>query len=249
MTSESESLFGSEEPQPVPAAASTPGLLDQIAGVFTAPRDLFERMRPNPRWIGAICLMAALGLALSLIWSYRADFELVMREMLERRGQTVPDSLEQVAAFQKKMSLFGSIVGVVIGVPLVTAASAGVLMLLGQRAAEGEPPTFRQAVAADVVPALVKLPQALLLLVTVTFRDFGGAMPDKLIPTALSFWVHPESPKMVSLLTWADPFALAYGVVYAFSLRYLLRFKWGAAIATVAVWCVLKLLLGLAFAR
>lgn len=248
-TESPDSLYGPDSPQPPVAAAPTPGLLDQIVGIFSSPIELFESMRPAPKWMGALLLMAALGLALSLIWAVRADFEVLIREAMERRGQPVPDGLESIAALQRKFAIFGSIGAIVLGVPLATAASAGVLRLISEHATEDELPTFQQCIAADVIPTLVKLPQALLLLAAVSFREIGGATPDKLIPTSLAFWIHPESVKVVALLTWADPFALAYGAMYVLSLRYMLRFKWGAAIGTVAGWCVLKLAVGLIFAN
>lgn len=245
----SNSLYGAESalrPGPKPAS---PGLLDQILGIFTSPVELFENMRPAPKWMGALLLMAAIALTLSLVWALRADFEVLIRETLERQGKPIPDGLETVAAFQQKIALFGSIGAIVLGVPLITAATGGVLRLIAERATEGELPSFQQCIAADVIPSLVKLPQALLLLAAVSFREIGGTTPDKLIPTSLAFWIHPENIKVAALLTWVDPFALAYGVMYAFSLRYMLRFKWGAAIGTVAGWCVIKLTVGLLFAQ
>lgn len=244
-----ESLYGQEEAAPKVPTPPTPGLLDQIVGVFTNPAALFEQMRPAPKWLGAILLMAALGLTLSLIWAFRADFELLIRETLERQGKAIPDGLESIAAIQKKFALFGSIGAVLVGVPLVVAASAGVLLLIGQQGTMDEVPTYRQCLAADVVPSLVKLPQVILTLVAIAFRDVGGATPDKLVPTSLAFWVHPENIKVAALLTWVDPFAIAYGVIYLLALRHLLRLKWGYAIGTVAVWCLLKLGVGLLFAR
>jgi hypothetical protein len=245
----SESLYGKEESEPKAPTPPTPGLLDQIVGVFTSPGTLFEQMRPAPKWLGAILLMAALGLTLSLLWAFRADFELLIRETLERQGKPIPDGLESIAAIQKKFSVFGTIGAVLVGVPLVTAASAGVLLLLGQQGAEGEVPTYRQCLAADVVPTLVKLPQVILTLVAIAFRDVGGATPDKLIPTSLAFWIHPENVKVAAMLTWVDPFAIAYGVIYALALRHLLHLKWGFAIGTVAVWCLIKFAVGMVFAR
>jgi hypothetical protein len=79
----------------------------------------------------------------------------------------------------------------------------------------------------------------LLIAVICLVKPIGGLTPEKIAPTSLGFFIHPESVKLHALLYSLDLFYLAEIVLSFLAMRYLLRLKTGGAALCVAISLVL----------
>ncbi|MBI4911866.1 MAG: YIP1 family protein [Acidobacteria bacterium] len=228
------SLYGDE---PAPATKPVaPGLMDQFIGVFTEPVTLFKRLAAAPSWAWAVGLGVALALTVSVIWGLRVDVDAMLRPILERNPQLSADQIDAAIGIQRKFILPFSVLGSLIGIPVITAIVALVYFLVGKGLSEGEPASFEHAMSAAAVPGLVMVPHSLGVLVMCMVREVGGATPDKLAPTALGFFLHAEAPKVQALFNLMDPFVIASWVMTWLATRHLMGMKVsGATLCTALV--------------
>ena len=245
----SESLYGA--PQPLSTSApKRPSLLEQIEGVFTAPKALFERLRQAPSWVPALLLMVALGLVVAIAWGLKVDADAMLRPILERNAQLSPDQIDQIITMQSKFLLPFGILGVLFGIPLLTVLAGLINWGLSRWQAEpgAAPSTFVQGLATAVVPGLIRLPETAIIIALCLFKPVGGLKPDQIAPTTLGYFIHTASPKLNALLTAVNPFTIANMVLVYLAMRYTMKSKpLGAALA-VAIW-ILFILIGVAFAK
>jgi len=229
LTSDSP-LYGGGSDAPTPKA---PGLLDQILGVFTEPVALFQKLRTAPSWVPAVLAFCVLGVVVTLAWGMKVDVDAMIRPALERNPQINSAQIDTIIDMQKKFILPFGLMGTVV-VPWICTLFAGFLYwLVGRGLAEGEAPSYSQALTASAVPALVGLPHGLLMVVMALLRPVGGLTPEKLPPTSLGFFIPAEHPKAVAALFAFDLFAIATWVLSFLAFRHLLRLKpAGAALAT-----------------
>jgi Yip1 domain len=227
------SLYGQEAP---PTAPKPPGLLDQILGVFTEPVTLFQKLNLAPSWLWAILVSLLVGLAITIAWGLKVDVDAMLRPALEANPKIGADQIDMIIGMQKKFILPFSVLGAVV-FPFLAALLVGfVYWLVGRGMAEGEPPTYVHALSAAAVPGLVMLPHGLAILVMCLVREVGGATPDKLAPTSLGFFLHPDSPKLQAMMILLDPFILASWGLTWLATRHIMRLKApGATICTVIV--------------
>jgi hypothetical protein len=94
-----------------------------------------------------------------------------------------------------------------------------------------------------VVPGLVKLPLMLLIAVICLMRPIGGLTPDRIAPTSLGYFLHPESLRLQALFFGLELFRLAELALAFLALRHLVRMKTAGALICV----LLPLLLSLGF--
>lgn len=81
----------------------------------------------------------------------------------------------------------------------------------------------------------MKLPQILLMALICVLRPIGGLTPDKITPTSLGYFVHPENLKLQALFYALDAFYLAEAVLVYLALRHLVRMKTAGAVICVLV--------------
>lgn len=244
----SESLYGGD---PVPQAkAQAPSLLDQIEGVFTAPRALFERLNQTPSWVPALLLAMALGLIVAIAWGLRVDADAMIRPILERNPQLSADQVDQIIQIQSRFILPFGILGVLFGIPAVTLVGGLITWGLGRGMTEpgANPPSFLQGLSAAAVPSLVRLPETLILIVLCTFKPVGGLKPDQVAPTSLGYFLHPASPKLQALFYAINPFTAASLVMLYLAMRHTVKAKTSGAAMAVGIFA-LFILLGVAFAK
>ncbi len=227
------SLYGAEPPVDRPAA---PSLVDQLLGIFTEPVALFQRLRSAPSWIPAVLVTVALALAVTLVWGLKVDVDAMLRPALEANPKVGAEQIDLIIGMQKKfilpIGLVGSLVGPFIAVTLV----ALVYFLVGKGTAEGEAPGFPQALSAAAVPGLVMAPHSLAILAMCLVREVGGSTPDKLAPTSLGFFLHPDGPRLHALLNLLDPFVLGGWALTWLATRHVMGLKAsGATICTAIV--------------
>jgi len=230
MSEPTESLYGHQPEAPRPP---TPNLLEQIVGVFTAPKELFQSLNKAPGWGWALGLLIGVSLVITIIWGLKVDVDEMIRPILERNPQVQSSQIDMIIEMQKKFILPFGILMALFGTPAVMAILGLFYWLVGKALPEGEVPTYTQAFSAAVVPSLVKLPHALLLMIICLVRPIGGLTPDKIAPTSLGYFVHVDSLKLQALFYSLDLFYVAEAVVAFFALRYLLRTKTSGALLCV----------------
>jgi hypothetical protein len=232
MSEQPISLYGDQPESPKPKA---PGLLDQIVGVFTSPVDLFQRLNKAPSWAWALGVATVAAVIVTVIWGLKVDVDDMLRPILERNPQIQSAQIDTIIEMQKKFILPFSILAALCGPAFVMAMVGLFYWLVGKGLSEAEAPSYPQALSAAVVPGLVKLPFSLLLIVICLVRPIGGLTPDKIAPTSLGFFLHPDSIKLQAFYYSLDLFYFAEAVLAYLALRYLLRMKMVGALLCVLV--------------
>ncbi|MDE3033097.1 MAG: hypothetical protein KGI56_05485 [Acidobacteriota bacterium] len=230
MSEPSPSLYGD---QPQPPEASAPGLLDQIAGVFLEPKDLFTRLRERPTWLPALLLSVIISLGAMLAWAAKVDMAEATRHQMERTQAVlhvdIPDQAmdDAIAKADGKHPWVSAVSGAVLGTPFVYLIVA--LIVWGCAAmgtAEEAPrPTFSQAFSVTAVHYLVTLPSMLLAGLIALLRPIGGSGIQQLMPTCLSYYLSSESLWGRALLALGDPLWIFSFVVLAIGMRQTLKAK------------------------
>lgn len=230
MTEQPSSLYGTqpESPRPQP-----PGLVDQIAGVFTAPGELFRRLNQAPGWGWALGAIIVASLVVAVIWGLKVDVDELMRPALERNPKIQAAQIDMVIDVYKKFILPAGIMSALLLTPALMAVLGLFYWLVGKALPQDQPPTYRQALSAAVVPGLVKLPLMLLIAAICLMRPIGGLPPDRIAPTSLGFFLRPESLRLQAALFNVELFRLAEAVLAFLALRYLVRMKTAGALICV----------------
>jgi hypothetical protein len=223
--------------------------MEQVVGVFTDPVALFKRLAVTPVWVGALALLSAANLVVTVIWAKRVDMDAMLRPMLERNPRIHPEDIDRIIEMQGKFTLPFGILFAIIGLGLICLVTALIYWLVGKWTAEDRAPTYTQAYSATVVSSLVSLPKAVLLAIVCALKNIGGARPDALSPTALGIYLAPESIKLQSLFNNLDLFNLAAMVMLFLAARHTMRLKASGAGLCAALLAVLMIGLPVLFAR
>jgi hypothetical protein len=245
----SDSLYGAPQ-APLTNAPKPPSLLEQIEGVFTAPKALFERLSQAPSWLPALLLAVGLGLVVAIAWGLKVDADAMLRPMLERNPQLGPDQIDQIITMQSKFMLPFGVLGVLLGIPVISLIAGLINWGLGRGLTEpgANPPSFLQGLSATIVPSLIRLPETLIIITLCLFKPVGGLKPNQLAPTSLGYFLHPASPKLQELYYALNPFTIASMVMFYFAMRHTVKAKASGAAIAVGIF-VFFTLLGVAVAK
>ncbi len=194
----------------VPAApapdVSAPG---RIAGVFFSPGPTFRAIAARPTFLLPLILWTACSLLITALMLPRLDVEKMIRQTLEKRGQTVPeDRMQAIISTQRKVIqittvVFGALTPVLISL-LVT------LIYWASFKAFGWDFTFRQGLGATTHSFMPGVLGALLLIPVILQRETldPRGMGD-LLQSNLGFLVDKSSSAALhSLLASIDVFSL-----------------------------------------
>jgi hypothetical protein len=235
MSDPSPSLYGEQPQAPV---VQTPGLMDQIVGVFTEPKALFARLRSKPVWIPALVLAIVVGLIAMLIWASKVDMAEATRHQMERMKEVfhvnIPDQAidDAITKAEGKKPWLSAVSTAVLATPfvyLIVALITWAFAAMGTEEGE-DAPTFGQAFSLACVHYLVTLPAMLLAGVIALVRPVGGHNIQQLMPTVLGFYVHPDSALARGLVGLVDPLWILSFVVLAIGMRQTLKSKtWAIA--------------------
>lgn len=234
-------LYGEQPEAPPPPP---PSLVDQVAGVFTAPRELFQRLNRTPSWGWALGALVIASLVVAVVWGLKVDVDELMRPALERNPKIQAAQIDMVIDVYKKFILPAGIMSALLLTPALMAALGLFYWLMGKALPQDAPPTYLQAFSAAVVPSLVRLPLMLLIIVICLMRPIGGLPPDRIAPTSLGYFLHPESLRLQALFFSLEFFRLAEAALAFLALRHLVRMKTAGAV----VCALLPLLLGVGLA-
>jgi len=119
--------------------APLPSLPARIVQVFVSPGALFDRLRETPVWVGALLVVAVIGLVISLLMP-----EEIMRQLVEAQmpADTPPEAVEQGLQIARITGYF-SVVLTAVWVAIV----AGIIILIYNVFLGGDA-TFKQWLSA-----------------------------------------------------------------------------------------------------
>ncbi len=217
---EAELYGGGNAPKP-----QAPGLGAQLAGIFTEPVALFQKLRAAPSWVPALVLVGICAIAVVTVWGFRVDWDAMIRPALEANPKVPAEQYDKIIEMQARIMPYAMPVITVFFLGLGTVVPALLFFLLGRSGSEEGEPTFVQSLSAAVVPNLVLVPQQLIIGLICLTTAVGGRTPDKLLPTSLGYYLPIEQPKLGALLRHVDPFFIGVYVLTFLALRHLLRLK------------------------
>lgn len=242
-----DTLFPEATSQP---KSKAPSLMEQIEGVFTAPKALFDKLHAAPSWVPALILAVVLGLVVAISWGLKVDVDAMLRPMMEANPKLSPDQVDQIIQMQSKFILPFGILGVLFGVPIISVLAGLINWGLGRAfTEEGAPvPTFLQGLSSAIVPSLVRIPDTLIIIAMCVLKSVGGHKPEQVTPLSLGYYLHSASPKLQALFYQLNPFIIANFVLAYLAMRHIVKAKPLGAAISVAIW-IAFVLLGVAFAK
>lgn len=246
----SDSLYGAPESPLVPAATKPPTLLEQIEGIFTAPKALFDRLHRAPSWVPALLLTMVLAILVTVAWGLKVDADAMLRPAMERNPNLSADQIDQAIQVSSKFILFGGLFFSLVGIPAFVLLGGLINWALGRGMGEpgANPPSYLHGLSAAVVPGLVRLPETLIILAICLLKPIGGHKPDQVAPTSLGYFIQTASPKLQALLYALNPFTVAGLVLTYLAMRHVVKARPAGAALVVGIY-VAFMMLGVAFAR
>jgi hypothetical protein len=182
-----------------------------VIGVFTSPRETFQDIGQRPGWIVPMLIVLLVSLTANVLIGQRVGWERIVRQSIEKSSSTQNLSAEQVQqAVDRgtKFASYGSFGAILIGVPLVTALMAAVLM--GSVSLFGGKSTFKQAFSVCAHAGLVGVIGALFMIIVLYAKP-----PDEFDvqrPTAFNVgaFLNPETTgkALMSIATSIDAFTI-----------------------------------------
>lgn len=193
------------------------GLGARAIGILTSPRETFERVMADPRWIGILALsvggVAVLsGTLMSTDFAQRALIEQQIASM-EAFGVTVTDEVYAEMEQGGRFAAYSTVGFTLIGVPVVCVILAGMLYgagygLLGARA------SFRQVFAVVAHAGVVFLLQQLFVV------PLNYAREAITVPTTLAAFAPmlDEGTFVLNLLSAVDLFHVGWIMILSIGL-------------------------------
>ena len=114
------------EPQPAHKNA-----MARVIGEFTSPKETFADIGAKPTWLVPMLIIIVVQLVYLALVGQHIGWKTVVGQQMEKSSQTQNMSAEQKEQAIEQGAKFGAIigyVGVAVGVPLATAAMAGILL-------------------------------------------------------------------------------------------------------------------------
>ena len=229
---------------PVPPApdAASESALARIPGVFFSPVKTFESIARKPTWIAPLVLMTAMSLGLTAAIRQKIDYDRLIRQAMQQRGQTVPE--ERIASIVEQQKKFWGIFGWVLAVagPAVACLIVAVV-IWGAFKAFGWDARFSQSFGVTThafLPGILK--SGLLVFLVSRQESVNPQTLGDLLSSNLGFLVDSKSAALHSILSSLDVFSfwtLALLVIgFAASARVSRKAAGGLI---VAIWALLVL--------
>ena len=215
--------------------AHTPNIFDQFKGIWSDPKALFVQLSIAPGWGMAAATMIFFGAIMTVTWSMNVDVDAFQRPILMRNPNLRPEQIDLGIAMARRFLLPVGILALLLRTYLGLISLAFLFWLVGIPTAEGPRPSYQHALCAAAVPNLIQVPYTLLITFVILTRNIGGRIPEKLAPSSLAFFVHPQNLKLYGLFSQIDVFCLAYFAMVFLAARYIMRLNHrGAWICTAS---------------
>lgn len=230
----------------IAADAQPKSALSRVVGVFTSPRETFADIGARPSWVVPLVIIIVVQLCFMVLVGQHIGWEKVVTQQMDKNSQAQNMSQEQrdqAIQMGTKFAAGMGYAGVIIGVPVVMALMAGVLMLTMSMV--GGRFNFKQSFAIVTHASLVGVVAGILGMIVMFLKpveDFDIQNP--LAFNLGAFMPDGTSKALVSLASSIDLFSfwsiwlLATGYSAASG-----RLKFGKAlIAVVIPWAVYVLI-------
>lgn len=233
-----------------PSPQPLPGLLARVVGVLTSPKATFERIVQTPKILGILLLLGlTTGIGQSAFTFTQAGqqaFVDAAAQQIERFSGNAPTD-EQIARLEKQAPYqsYFSLVGSLIGLPIVAAVEAGIFFLVFNVILGGTA-TFKQVYAVVLYAAVVSVVGVLVGL-PVQFARGAISITGPANLGAL-FPMLAENSLLSSFLGLIDVFRLWWVVVMSIGLGVLYRRRtFGIALTLFGVYLAIALGISLIF--
>ena len=216
----------------------------RIPGAFFSPVRTFESIARRPTWVAPLLIWTILSVATTAVLLPKIDYEQLVREALQRRGQTIPE--DRMASIVERQKKFGSIFGWVGGAATPAALSALVAVVIwGSFKVFGYDARFSQAFGATThayLPGVLK--GAFLMFLVSRQETVNPQNLGDLLSSNLGFLVPADSSKALhALLASFDVFALWVVVLLVIGFAAAAKTRRGAAAGIIGTLWVLTVAL------
>jgi hypothetical protein len=231
-----------EAAAPAAPDATSDSALARLPGVFFSPVRTFESIARRPTWIAPLVLVTAMSLGLTAAILQKIDYDQVIRQAMQKRGQTIPE--DQMASIIERQKKIGGIFGWVIGAagPAIACLIVAVV-IWGAFKAFGWDARFSQGfgvTAHAFLPGILK--SGLLLFLVSRQETVNPQALGDMLSSNLGFLVDTKAAALHSVLQSIDVFSfwtLALLVIgFAASARVSRK---AAAGVIVVIWMLLVL--------
>jgi hypothetical protein len=194
----------------IEAGSQPKSALARVVGVFTSPKETFADIGARPTWIVPLVIIIVVQLVFMVLVGQHIGWEKVVSQQMEKSSQSQNMSPEQKEQAIQTGAKFASVItyaGVLIGVPVVMALIAGVLMLTMSMV--GGKFTFKQSFAIVTHASLIGVIAAILGIVVMFLKapeDFDIQNP--LAFNLGAFMPEGTSKALVTLAGSIDLFSL-----------------------------------------
>jgi hypothetical protein len=224
---------GSQEELPRTTPAQAPTVWEQLAGVYSEPIALFQRLSRKPRWGQAFWLVIAAAFLMMTFWALKVDVDALQRPVLEKSASLTASQIEQTISVSQRFILPMTYISATLRNLFGVLAMGFVFWLVAVTTNEKQKPTFLHAVSAATIPNLILIPYMLMIAVVCMLRPVGARIPERLAPSGLAYYLQPHNARVYGLLAQIDPFIIGYFVLMYFAVRHVMRLKTSdAAICT-----------------
>jgi hypothetical protein len=233
---------------------AAPGFFANLIGLYVAPIETFRSIASHPTFLAPLLAILLVNSAFTFVWLRKADHVQVCRTQLEEAGIFDHFPPEQHAAIVERQVRLLPIVawlGLIVGVPVVTAVMALVFLFI-YRFFYASETTFRQSLAVMTwAPLTYYLLLTLLVVLVMTLKDEWSVDPHTVIQASLGALVEKSAvPKPVHVLldeldlAWAWLLFLVSGGYAAASRRSVgsaavgVMVLWGISVLFKVAWAV-----------
>ena len=208
-----------------PRKRTAPTLWEQVVGICTEPTALFQRLAATPRWGQVLWVTLVVGWVMMTFWASKVDVDALQRPILEQNAQFTAGQIDQAIEVSRRFILPIALFSIMIR-SLFGVLSLGLVLWLFAMSTDGSrKPTFLHAVSAATVPNLVMVPYMLMVGVICFSKHVAAQIPERLAPSGLAYYIHPEHPKLYALSAQLDPFVIAYYVMMYLAVRHTMQLK------------------------
>src|SRR5947209_6480647 len=190
----------------IEAEADRRSALSRVIGVFTDPKATFADIGVRPSWVVPLIIILVFQLAFMVLISQHIGWEKIVTQQMEKSSQTQNMSQEQrdqAIQMGTKFAAGMAYAGVLIGVPIVMAIMAGVLMLTMSMV--GGKFTFKQSFAIVVHASLIGVVAAVLGIIVMYLKPVDDFDIQNPIPFNLAAFLPAGTSKaLVALASSID---------------------------------------------
>ncbi len=229
-------------PEPAPSA------MGRVVGAIVSPTETFESIARRPTWLAPLLIWTVLSIALTYVMMPKIDYEKMIRQAMEKRGQTIPE--ERMSSIIEQQKKIGGIIGwVASGVVPAVVSLLAAAVILGSFKAFGWDTTFKQAFGVTTHAFLPGCLKAVLLGVLVWRQETVDprALPD-LLRSNLGFLVARDSSKALhSILSSLDVFSFWTLGLFVIGFAAAARIKRGSAASVIVTLWLITVAIGAAW--